>query len=66
MKENCILFGSVTRLDCLELYEDIDDVASYLREIAHQNNGRFHWIDNQGTFLRQCSQVTVSFCFDSK
>eukprot|EP00111_Clytia_hemisphaerica_P020100 TCONS_00059231-protein len=44
---NCILFGSVTRLDCLEHYEDIDQVASYLREISHQNNGRFHWIDNQ-------------------
>lgn len=54
---NCILFGSVTRHECLsdDLYaydtRDSDkEVASNLRTIAHQNKGRFHWIDSQGYF----------------
>ena len=48
---NCILFGSVTRHECAGdlFYENVDQVASNLRQIAHQNNGRFHWIDSQGT-----------------
>lgn len=53
---NCILFCSVTHHKGLSagdlFYEDVDQVASNLRQIAHQNNGRFHWIDSQGNFIR--------------
>jgi len=48
---NCILFNSILQEECCEQYEDFDSAAAYMRQIAHQNQGRFHWINNQGTLF---------------
>ena len=29
------------------LIEAAEDVAQYMRDVAHQNNGRFHWINSK-------------------
>ena len=49
MSVNCVYYQQTQRGSyTLEaLIEAAEDVAQYLRDVAHQNNGRFHWINSK-------------------
>ena len=46
---NCIYYQPISRgsYTIEALIESAADVASYLRDVAHQNCGRFHWITSK-------------------